>query len=176
LARQIPKQEKNYDYDVYRHLYKVPVEDRHKLKINPKYLSYNSIHHHLKEKVGDRTASGTSRSTLRPIYTKIRRRRTIRVYIRQKQLSDGAGRSDNSERQAEFREDGPRDVLRPGICAALKITQEVRVLKGLMKQRYDVRKKYNLDLGVWIVDYRKQHPNTYLPTLQQTFRKWMKKY
>jgi hypothetical protein len=52
-ARHIPKCDVNYDYDAYTQLYKVLVEGRHNLKINLKYLSYNSLHHDLKDKVGD---------------------------------------------------------------------------------------------------------------------------
>jgi hypothetical protein len=52
-ARHVRKHEKNPDYEVMRHLYKVLVEGGHKLKINPKHLSYNSLHYDLKKKVGD---------------------------------------------------------------------------------------------------------------------------
>jgi ribosomal protein S15P/S13E len=53
LAKHVKKHEKNPDYEVMRHLYKVLVEGGHKLKINPKHLSYNSLHYDLKKKVGD---------------------------------------------------------------------------------------------------------------------------
>jgi hypothetical protein len=51
--RHVRKHEKNPDYEVMRHLYKVLVEGGHKLKINPKHLSYNSLHYDLKKKVED---------------------------------------------------------------------------------------------------------------------------
>jgi hypothetical protein len=52
-ARHVPKHEQNYDYNAFRDLYKVIVEGGHKLKINPKHLSYNSLHHDLKDKAGN---------------------------------------------------------------------------------------------------------------------------
>jgi hypothetical protein len=52
-TRHVRKFEKNPDYEVMRHLYKILVEGGHNLKINPKHLSYNFLHYDLKGKVGD---------------------------------------------------------------------------------------------------------------------------
>jgi hypothetical protein len=52
-ATHVLKHEKNPDYEVMRHLYKVIVEGGHKLKITPKHLSCNSLHHDMRKKVGD---------------------------------------------------------------------------------------------------------------------------
>jgi hypothetical protein len=46
-------------------------------------------------------------------------------------------------------------------------------MKGFMRMPYEEREKYGHKPAVWIKESRKEHPNAYLPTLQQTLRKWM---
>jgi hypothetical protein len=96
-ATHIPKHEENYDYNAFRDLYKVIVEGGYKLKINPKYLSYNSLHYHydLKKKVGNPNSKLFGHRYIRPIHE-----------------SGGAGRGECTERQAEFREDSACDIPR----------------------------------------------------------------
>jgi hypothetical protein len=61
----------------------------------------------------------------------------------------------------------------PAIYAAFKVTEEAKIMKGFMQLPYGERAKYKDNPATWIVEYRKDHPNAYLPTLQQTLRKWM---
>jgi hypothetical protein len=42
-----------------------------------------------------------------------------------------------------------------------------------MRLPYEERNTYKHNQATWIVEYRKEHPNAFLPTLQQTLRKWM---
>jgi hypothetical protein len=42
-----------------------------------------------------------------------------------------------------------------------------------MRLPYEERDKYGHNPAAWITEYRKEHPNAFLPTLQQTLRKWM---
>jgi hypothetical protein len=72
-ARHVPTYEQNYDYNAFRDLYKVIVEGGHKLKINQKHLSYNSLSE-------TRIASGLNTRTLRRIWMTIHTRRTTRIY------------------------------------------------------------------------------------------------
>jgi hypothetical protein len=61
----------------------------------------------------------------------------------------------------------------PGIYAAFKGTEEAKIMKGFMRLPYEEREKYKHNPATWIVEYRRDHPNVFLPTLQQTLRKWM---
>jgi hypothetical protein len=57
--------------------------------------------------------------------------------------------------------------------AAFKGTEEAKIMKGFMRLPYEEREHYKHNPATWILDYRKEHPNAFLPTLQQTLRKWM---
>jgi hypothetical protein len=61
----------------------------------------------------------------------------------------------------------------PEIYAALKGTEEAKIMKGFMRLPYEERDQYGHNPATWILEYRKEHPNAFLPTLQQTLRKWM---
>jgi hypothetical protein len=172
-ARYVKKYEKNPDYEVMRHLYKELVEGGHKLKINPKYLSYNSLHYDLKKKVGD-PRSKWHRHTYFAADTDYNPRTedntgVLNEYNELVEL-DGVSAENNLQ---NFERTSNAMFQDPTVYAAFKQSQEVKVMKGFFKQPYEVRAEFGLDPQRWVTDLRKTYPNEYLPTVQQIYRKWM---
>jgi hypothetical protein len=171
-ARHVKKHEKNSDYEAMRHLYKILVEGGHKLKINPKHLSYNS-NHDLKGKVGD-PRSKYHRYTYFAA--------NMDDYLR---TEDNTGILDENNELVKL--DGVNVVNDlqsfdrtahamfpdPSIYAAFKAAQAGKVMKWFFKQSYEVRREFGLDPEKWVSDLRKTYPNSYLSTVQQICRKWM---
>jgi hypothetical protein len=148
-ARHIPKYKRNYDYNAFRDLYKVIVECGRKLKINPKHLSYNSLYHDLKDKVGNPNSNWFGHTYF------------AADLDNNPQTEDSTGILDRYKRLVEldavsvlndmhsFERTAHALFPDPAIYAAFKGTEDTK----------------------WIVEYRKDYPNAYLPTLQQTLRK-----
>jgi hypothetical protein len=61
----------------------------------------------------------------------------------------------------------------PEIYAVFKVIEYAQIMKGFLQLLYEERTKFKPNPATWIVEYRKEHPNSFLPTLQQTLRKWM---
>jgi hypothetical protein len=57
-----------------------------------------------------------------------------------------------------------------------KVTDEAKIMKSFLKFPYSETEKYALYPTIWVIDWRKYHPNKFLPTLQVTFGKWMMNY
>jgi hypothetical protein len=144
-AKHVKKYEKNLDYEAFGYLYKILVEGRHKLKINPKYLSYNSLHYDLKKKVGD------SRS-------KYHRHTYFAA-----DMDCNPKTEDNTGILNENNELVELDMVNMGndlqnfertaraifpdlpVYAAFKQSQEAKVMKGFFKQPYEVRAEFRLN-------------------------------
>jgi hypothetical protein len=163
MARQILKHQKNYDNDVYRHLYKILVEGMHKLKINPKHLPYNSIHHDLKTKVENPKSKCQRHMYLgASMDGNLKTENNRRILNEINRLVELNAVSVFNHRQ-NFEGKAPAMFPDPALYPAFKITQEGKVMKSFMKQLYDVGKKYGLYPQAWIVEHRKEHrTRTYL--------------
>jgi hypothetical protein len=165
-ARNVKKHEKNPDYESFRHLYKILMEGGHKLKINPKHLSYNSLHYDLKKKVGD------------PKYFAVnmdddpRTEDNTGILNENNELVELDGVNVENNLQS-FGKTARTMFPDPSVYAAFKQSQEAKVMKRFFKQPYEVRNEFWLDPQKWVTDLRKTHPNAYLPTVQQICRKWM---
>jgi hypothetical protein len=61
----------------------------------------------------------------------------------------------------------------PAIYTAFKGIEEAKIMKGFILLPYAEREQYKHNPATWITEYRKEHQNAFLPTLQQTLRKWM---
>jgi hypothetical protein len=173
LARHIPKHQTNYDNNAFRELYKVIVEGGHKLKINSKHLSYRSLHHDLKDKVGNPNskcfgytycAVDMDDNLQTEDNTGIIDRYTCLVELDVVSVLNDMQSFERTAR-ALFPD--------PPKYAAFKITEEAKIMKGFLQLQYEETAKYKHNPATWIVEYRKNHPKVYLPTLQQTLRKWM---
>jgi hypothetical protein len=151
----------------------VKVEGEHKLKINPKHLSYNSLNHYLKDKVGNPNskwfwhtyfAADLDENPQIEDYTGILDRYNLLVELNAVSVLNDMQSFERTAR-AMFQD--------PAIYAEFKVTEETKIMKGFLQLPYDESWKYKYNPATWIVEYRKDYPNVYLPTLQQTLRKWM---
>jgi hypothetical protein len=175
-ARHVMKHEKNPDYEMMRHPYKVLVEGGHKLKINPKHLSYNFLHYDLRKKVGD-PRSKRHRHTYFAVNMDDddRTEDNTGVLNEYNELVELDGVSAENDLQS-FERTAHAMFPDPSVYATFKASQGGKVIKGFFKQPYVVRKEFGLDPDKWVADLRKTYPNTYLPTVQQICRKWMTTY
>jgi hypothetical protein len=172
-VRNVPRHEQNYDYNAFRNLYKVIVEGGHKLKINPKHLSYNSLHHDLKDKVGNPNSKWfVHRYFAADLDDDPHTEDNTGILDRYKRLVELDAVSVLNDMQS-FEKTARALFPDPAVYAAFKGTEEAKIMKGFMRLPYAERDKYDHNPAKWIVEYRKEHPNAFLPTLQQTLRKWM---
>jgi hypothetical protein len=144
-GRYVRKHEKNPDYEAMKHLYKRLVEGGHKLKFNPKHLSYNSLHYNLKGKVGD-PRSKYHRNT----YFAANMDDDDRT-------EDNTGILDENNELIELDWVSVKNDLQnfertahamfpdPSVYTAFVPSQEGKVMKGFFKQSYEVRAEFGLD-------------------------------
>jgi hypothetical protein len=172
-VRHVKKHEKNPDYKAFRHLYKILVEGGHKLKINPKHLPFNSLHHDLKGKVGD-PRSKYHRNTYfaANMDDDLQTEDNTGILNEYNELIELDGVSVENDLQSLERT-AHAMFPEPSVYAAFKASQAGKVMKGFFKQPYEVRKEFGMDHQRWVTGMRKTYPNAYLPTVQQICRKWM---
>jgi hypothetical protein len=144
-ARHVRKVEKNPDYEAMRHLYKILVEGGHKLKINPKYLSYNSLHHDLKEKVGD-PRSKWHRNTYfgANMDDDDRTEDNTGILNENNELIEQDGVSIKNDLQS-FERTSCAMFPDPSVYEAFVASQAEKVMMGFFKQLYEVRKEFGVD-------------------------------
>jgi hypothetical protein len=169
----VRKHEKNPDYEAMKHLYKILVEGGHKLKFNPKHLSYNSLYYDLHKKVGD-PRSKYHRNTYfaADMDDDDRTEDNTGILNENNELIELDGVSVENDVQ-NFERTAHAMFPDPSMYSAFKASQKGKIMKGFFKQPYEVRKEYGLDPEKWVADLRKEYPNAYLPTVQQICRKWM---
>jgi hypothetical protein len=172
-ARHVPKHETNYDYNAFKDLYKVIVEGGHKLKINPKHLSYNSLHHDMRKKVIDPKSKYFGYTYFAAdLDDNPQTEDNTGILDRYKRLVELDAVSVLNDMQS-FERTARALFPDPAIYAAFKGTEEARIMKDFMQLLYEEREHYKHNPATWIVEYGKDHPNAYLHTLQQTLKKWM---
>jgi hypothetical protein len=175
-ARHVPKHEQNYDYNAFKDLYKVIVEGGHKLKINQKHLSYNSLHYDMRKNVIDPKSKYFGYTYFAAdLDDNPQTEDNTGILDRYKRLVELDGVSVLNDMQS-FEKTARALFPDPAIYAVFKGTEEARIMKGFMQLPYAEREQYKHNPATWIVEYRKEHPNAFLPTLQQTLRKWMRNF
>jgi hypothetical protein len=141
-VRHAPRHEQNYDYNAFRDLYKVIVEGGPKLKINPKHLSYNSLHHDLKDKVGNPNSKWFGHTyCAADLHDDPHTEDNTGILDRYKRLVELHAVSVLNDMQS-FERTGRALFPDPAIYAAFKGTEEAKIMKGFMRLPYEERDKY----------------------------------
>jgi hypothetical protein len=141
----VKKHEKNPDYEAMKHLYKILVEGGHKLKINPKHLSYNSLHYDLKKKVGGPRSKWHRHTYFAADMDDDRKTEDNTGILNEyNELVELDGVSAENDLQS-FERTAHAMFPDPSVYAAFKASQEGKVMKGFFKQPYEVRAEFGLD-------------------------------